>query len=144
MSTSPPSQGSDWRSALPLHVEGEDYDARYRWSLETRDGVLVLGVHGRVTQPVPESFSKRADAILKDVDTKRVVIDFSGCDNISSGAFGYLVRFFRATTSRGAQVLAVAPNERVRSLMRVLGLDAFLLTVPDHRSALRFYESQEI
>ncbi|MDA3960983.1 MAG: STAS domain-containing protein [Planctomycetota bacterium] len=128
---------------LPLIEQGVDYDARYSWRLEQRDRFVVLTVAGRVSKAPSIPFSEKADAVLNTEKPQRLMVDFSACEHISSGALGYLVRFFRTSASFGGQVLGVAPNDHVRGLMNVLGMDAFLFTVTSWDMAERFFAAQE-
>ena len=129
---------------LPLVEQTSDYDARYSWRLQTAGNRLVLAVAGRVAQSPSRAFAASADAIIADLSARRVVIDFAGCEYIASGALSYLVRFFKAAVGHGGHVLAVSPNDHVRGLMQVLGIDAFLLAVDDDATADKYFEAQDL
>jgi anti-anti-sigma factor len=131
-------------SDLPLVEQGSDYDSRYSWRLEAVHDRLVLQVAGRVAQAPSKAFSGTAEQVVKDLAARRVVIDFMNCEYIASGAISYLVRYFKVAVGVGGHVLAVSPNEHVRGLMNLLGINAFLLTVDDDEAAERYFEAQEL
>ena len=130
--------------SLPLRYEGNDYDARFLGELVERDDMLVLSLIGRVTQSVDDDYADAVHAVLGQIPGKRVLIDFTDCQQLASAAVGYLVRLFREATQQGKQVVAVCPDDSLRSLMKVLGVGDFLLFFQDEAGAKAFFAAQGI
>ena len=127
---------------LPLEEQGADYDDRFTWRIEGQADRLVMVLQGRVARGPRYDFVEAGRRILSSLEEPRVVVDLTACDHISSGALSYLVRFFKEATEGGGQVLGVGASNHVRGLMKLLGIDAFLLMVDDHAAADRYFEVQ--
>jgi anti-anti-sigma regulatory factor len=112
-----------------VHWEGPNYDERYKMFLEHRNGYVFLVVVGRVLQPLPHEFSIRIEKVFEKVPNAKVVID------LSSSALGFLVDFFNVSTSAGARVVILKPNDRVRAVIGLLGLDKFFSLVNSEQEA---------
>lgn len=130
--------------SLPCVEDGREFDARYLWHLDSGCGGLFLKVTGRASRAPLEDFAGCVEHQVHIATSRRMVIDLSACESMSSSAFGFVVRIFRYATVRDMQVLAVAPNDAIRGLMQVLGIDGFLLIVSDLDMAERFFEAQGI
>ena len=108
-----------------VHWEGPHHDERYQMFLENRNDYVFLVVVGRVLQPMPHEFSIRIKKVFEQVPNAKVVIDLTKCDYLSSSALGFLVDFFNVSTALGARVVMLKPNERIRAIIGILGLDKF-------------------
>lgn len=118
-----------------VHWEGPRHDERYQMFLEHRNGFLFLVVVGRVLQPVPDEFSDRIKQVFKKVPNAKVVVDLTKCDYLASAALGFLVDFFNVSTSTGARVVMLKPNDRVRAIVGLLGLNQFFSLVNSEQEA---------
>lgn len=127
-----------------LEHGGSYYDESFRWRLLRWQDCLVLELHGRPAQDLPEQVASAFLERAKHSPLRRVVIDFSTCEHIASSAFSFLVRFFRVAAQREAQVVAAGANARVLGLMQVLGLSGFLFCVEDREMARRFFAAQQL
>ena len=132
---------SEREPSLPIEDTGTDFDARFAWTFTSRDDCLVLALIGRIGNPPSPTFTEQVERVLAARRPDRLLIELDACQHIASGALGYLVRFFRAATAHGGQVLGVGANRHVRGLIGVLGIDSFLLLVDDRDTALRFFRA---
>jgi len=115
--------------------EGPKHDERYEMFLQRRDDLICLVVAGKVLQPVPSEFSKRLESIFARTTDAKVIIDLTSCTYLASAALGFLVEFFHIVTSNGASVVLMRPNDRVRAIISLLGLNQFFTLVPDEAGA---------
>lgn len=115
--------------------EGPRHDERYQMFLEHRNGYLFLVVVGKVLQPVPDEFSDRIKQVFEKVPNAKVVVDLTRCDYLASAALGFLVDFFNVSTATGARVVMLKPNDRVRAIVGLLGLNQFFLLVETEQEA---------
>ncbi len=116
--------------------EGPRHDERYQMYLENRNGFLCLVVVGKVLQPVPDEFSARIKQVFERVPNAKVVVDLTKCDYLASAALGFLVDFFNVSTATGARVVMLKPNDRVRAIVGLLGLNQFFSLVNSEQEAL--------
>lgn len=142
MSVSGGDDASDREPCLPIEDSGIDFDAQFSWTFTSRNDCLALALVGRIGNPPSPTFTEQVERVLGIRRPGRLLIELDACQHIASGALGYLVRFFRAATAHGGQVLGVGANRHVRGLIGVLGIDSFLLLVDDHDTAERFFRAQ--
>jgi anti-anti-sigma factor len=114
-------------------------DPAYVVRVERRPGFLVLIIEGRVTQLVPDEFEQRVEAILDLHDAPRTVCDLSRCAYISSSVMAFLMRIFRASTTRSGLVVLIRPNQRILTMLALVGLDQCFLTVDDEAMAREYF-----
>jgi len=138
------SEGSGSSPSLPIRYDGNEYDDRFYWVLEGRDGTLVLSIVGRATHPVSEEFADQVKAVLTQVVSKRLLIDMRDCEQIASASLGFLVQIFRQAVRLGFQPVGICPQANIRKLMDVLGMSDFLLLVDDEETAEKFFSAQGI
>jgi anti-anti-sigma factor len=118
-----------------------DPDGRYRLALSTRDGCLIMTLTGTLLQPIATEFGHRLDDLFAHETARRAIIDLSGCDYLSSSAFGVLMEWFKASTSQGGQVLLIRPQPKIAKLISILGLDRFFLIVDDLETSIAYYRT---
>lgn len=123
------------------HWEGPRHDDRYQMYIESRSGYLFLVVVGKVLQPVPDEFSTRIKSVLNHVTNAKVVVDLSKCDYLASAALGFLVDFFHFSTASGARVVMYKPNDRVRAIVGLLGLNQFFTLVDTEEAAFALLDA---
>ncbi len=117
-------------------------DPNYTIRLDERGGCLFLVVTGRVLQPIPDEFCDRFAHLMDGREPPRAIIDLRQCQYLSSSVFGTLMEFFKAATDHKGQVLVLGPNQRIRAMLRVVGLDVFMLEVETEDMAIRFFHEQ--
>lgn len=102
------------------------------------DGHIVVRVLGKLDVVASKEFEARLSAHI-DGPQPLIVLDFSGCDYISSaGLRGVLIG---AKKSKAAQTTLVLTgmNPMVREVFRVSGFDKMLTIEPDVDTALSRY-----
>ncbi len=117
-------------------------DPNYSIRLEERAGCLFLVVSGRVLQPIPDEFCNRFAQLMDGRAPPRAIIDLRQCLYLSSSVFGTLMEFFKAATDHQGQVLVLGPNQRIRAMLRVIGLDVFMLEVETEEMAIHYFHEQ--
>lgn len=124
--------------------EGPAHDERYSLSLERRGDGLFLVVVGKVMQPIPAEFSDRLRGVFTKSNGANTVIDLTHCTYLASAALGFLVEFFHIVTSNGARVVLMKPNDRVRAIIGLLGLNQFFTLVEDEAAARAAFATARI
>jgi anti-sigma B factor antagonist len=90
------------------------------------DGNLTIKVEGRLdTNTSPELEDEmNLDGVSK------LVFDFSGLEYISSAGLRILIAAQKAMSASGGSLEIVGPNEAVRSVFEITGLDSVLVVEP--------------
>ena len=91
------------------------------FSVETRGGVVVLGLKGAIHAEDNDAFAKALDGLRKR-GAYRVVIDTEGLSYINSRAVGTLVGFTRDARIRGGRAAMLRPNATVGKILKSVGL----------------------
>ena len=90
------------------------------------DGNLTIKVEGRLdTNTSPEL---EDEMNLEGV--KKLVFDFSGLEYISSAGLRILIAAQKTMSASGGSLEIVGPNEAVRSVFEITGLDSVLVVEP--------------
>ncbi len=90
------------------------------------DGNLTIKVEGRLdTNTSPEL---EDEMNLEGVS--KLVFDFSGLEYISSAGLRILIAAQKAMSANGGSLEIVGPNEAVRSVFEITGLDSVLVVDP--------------
>ena len=90
------------------------------------DGRLTIMVEGRLdTNTSPE-----LEAEMKLDGVKEVVFDFGGLEYISSAGLRILIAAQKTMSAGGGSLEIVGPNEAVRSVFEITGLDSVLVVEP--------------
>lgn len=99
------------------------------------DSHIVVRVLGKLDVVASKEFEARLSAHM-DSPQSLIVLDFSGCDYISSaGLRGILIAAKKSKTAQTTLVLA-AMNTMVREVFRVSGFDKMLTIEPDVATAV--------
>ncbi len=89
---------------------------RVRWIA----GIAVVGIGPNAAgEPAP------SDTSLGDVcaNNRRVVLDFAGCNIVSSAFFGQLIRAHHVAMASGSQLRVCCPDELHRRVLTEVKLD---------------------
>jgi anti-anti-sigma factor len=123
--------------------DGLRHDEGFSLTLEQRSaGYIALVVSGKLLTPVPDSFTRRALSALRHAGSPHVVVDLSRCDYLASSALGFLVDFFHACGQANMPVVVMQPNDRVRAIIGLLGLNQFLPLADNEANALALFATK--
>lgn len=87
------------------------------------DGKLTLAVTGRLdTNTSPE-----LEAAVKLDGVEELVFDFAGLEYIASSGLRVLLGAHKAMSEKGGRMLVANPNEMVRGVFEVTGLDSIFV-----------------
>jgi anti-sigma B factor antagonist len=97
---------------------------------DTDDDVLILSADGGIDSPAAEELV--ADlAKLVAAGARKLIVDCSRIDYISSYGIAVLIRLHRKLAERGGDVKLAAVDSRVVRLIELLGLDRVLHLYPN-------------
>lgn len=91
--------------------------------LLTVDDSLVLKLYGVANQQGYNQLAERALEIMNSSKCKRLVIDLSHCEHLSSSPLGLIGLMIMSFVKRGGEASMVTGNPLVLRSMRVLGID---------------------
>jgi anti-anti-sigma factor len=95
---------------------------------ESRGGVKVLDVRGRVDSGTAPTLGERLNGLLAN-DARHVVVDFQGLEYISSAGFRVLLLAARRADEAQARLVMCGLSDKVRQLFDLGGfLDLFVIT----------------
>ena len=90
------------------------------------DGTLTIKVEGRLdTNTSPELEDE-----MNIEGVNKLVFDFSGLEYISSAGLRILIAAQKTMSASGGSLEIVGPNEAVRSVFKITGLDSVLVVEP--------------
>ena len=98
------------------------------------DGSLVLSVRGIVDDATVECFEKGLDRATA-TGSRQVIIDLATC-RLDSAGLAALVRLWRRSGRRSAQMRLVAPDASVFRMLEIIGLTSRFPTYPSMDAAL--------
>lgn len=93
-----------------------------------------MSVHGDLDLASAPTMRQRAARVL-DSGTTALVLDLSGVDFCDSAGLGMIVAVLKRARTRGARLRVVCPEERIRALFTLCGLDAVVDLHPDLAAA---------
>lgn len=121
-----------------LH-QGQPYEVR----LERRSPGLCLVFQGPVPAAVPAAAMTAIQRAVQGMPGLRAYADLSQCSYLGSGAIACLMEFLRLVSPRGAGPVAmVNPHARAMTVLRMLGLSNFFVSLPDDDAVLRWHADQ--
>ena len=98
------------------------------------DGSLVLSVRGIVDDATVECFENGLDRATA-TGSRQVIIDLATC-RLDSAGLAALVRLWRRSGRRSAQMRLVAPDASVFRMLEIIGLTSQFPTYPSMDAAL--------
>lgn len=98
------------------------------------DGSLVLSVRGTVDDATVECFEKGLDRATA-TGSRQVIIDLTTC-RLDSAGLAALVRLWRRSGRRSAQMRLVASDDALFRMLEIIGLTSQFPTYPSMDAAL--------
>lgn len=87
-----------------------------------RDGKeLTVSLNGEVNTITAPRLKERIDAELPDTDV--LILDFAGCDFVSSAGLRVLVAAFKILKKRGGQMKLINIGKNFGEVLNITGLD---------------------
>ncbi|MEI6252245.1 MAG: STAS domain-containing protein [Mycobacteriaceae bacterium] len=93
-------------------------------------GATVLMPTGRINLTSAGSLRAQLSDLIAAGNTK-VVVDLSTADAIDSSGIGALISSLKAARAAGGDLRLTAPNEQVKSVLKLTNLSRVLLVLPD-------------
>lgn len=93
-------------------------------------GATVLIPTGRLNLTSAAGLRGQLNDLIAAGNTK-IVVDFSNTDAIDSSGIGALIASLKAARALGGDLRITAPNEQVRSVLRLTNLNRVLLVQAD-------------
>jgi anti-anti-sigma factor len=111
-------------------------------NITVSDGLLIAAAAGKMAQEEARVFCEAVRNRLRE-DVKRVLLDFSAVDYMTSAALGAIIALLQRVRSTGGRMAVAAPGERVHLLMEVAGLNQLLALCTDREEAERRLAAEE-
>ncbi len=99
------------------------------------DVVIVHAAPARLMYPSLAEFSTSVKDLLSGGERK-LVIDFSGVEYLDSAAVGCLMDLYRQSQQAGASLKLAGVQQRVETLLTLVGANQFLEIYPDAAAAV--------
>lgn len=90
---------------------------------EVRNGCLILRPAKRIDSSTAKSFEEQANALL-DAGSKKVVIDFSDLDYISSAGLRVVLTTAKRAKAAGGALTLCGVHDNVKEVIEVSGFDS--------------------
>ena len=103
-------------------------------SVERENGVVWLGVAGRVDGATAEECHERVIAALEPAD-RFLVFDAAGLSYISSAGLRVILRLTKHLDARGGKMVLCGLSPEVREAFRTSGFDKIMPIVADREAA---------
>ena len=102
------------------------------------DVVIVHAAPARLMHPSLSEFSASVKGQLSGGERK-VVIDLSKVEYLDSAALGCLMDLYRQATSTGAKLKLAGVQQRVETMLTLVGANQFMDIYPDAAAAVKSF-----
>jgi len=102
---------------------------------EIRDGALILQPKKRIDSSTAKSFEEQTNALV-DAGPKKVVIDFSGLDYISSAGLRVVLTTAKRVKAAGGGLTLCGVHDSVKDVLEVSGFASIFGTHADIAGAI--------
>ncbi len=106
------------------------------WTLEEHDGAVVGRPTGRVDESSWQAFADRLTEAVAQAHGRRLVIDFSGLDYMSSRGLRALTLARRAADADNVDIVLAAPNMVMKEILAISRYDKIFKVVEAVDAAL--------
>ena len=102
---------------------------------QIEDGMYRINCSGNMTSDQDLSAASR---FTQDETVDRYVFDLTGLDVIDSSGVAVLIKLVKDIREHGAIIVAYGASQDVAELMALLGMDEYVMLLPDEASALNY------
>jgi anti-sigma B factor antagonist len=110
--------------------------------ITSHDDLLVAAPQGRLGQEEAARFCKAVGDRV-DQRIRRVLLDLSAVDYMTSSALGVIIALLQKVRSGGGRMAVAAPGERIHLLLEVAGLNQLLALCRSREDAEAQLASEE-
>jgi len=104
-------------------------------SITRQGGKLTALVRGRLNREEADTLVRDVESILREPGAtgRKLIVDMSRVEYLSSSGLGALVRMFRAANDVKMEMVVCCGKAEIRSLIEIAGLDKLikLIDLPD-------------
>ena len=97
-------------------------------------GILTLTMSGRLDADTTAGFTDKLNALI-DGGERRIILDLSGIDYVSSVGLRSLILAAKRLAPLGGKVVLCAPQDRILKLLEIAGFTSILTIVPTREAA---------
>jgi anti-sigma B factor antagonist len=101
-----------------------------------RDGFIRVTITGQIDRFSTSEIGERLTEARTPMPDSDMIIDLSGVEFIDSSGLHLLLQTHQALHGAGATLVLIAPNEPVKGLLTLTGLDRYLTAVDTLSQAL--------
>ena len=105
-------------------------------SYEVLEGSNVLRVDGEVIFENSNHVKEEAKEIIKENETKKLIIDLSSTSYLDSSGIGVILSLFKFMRDNNGKLLIANPNEKVKKVFEVTKLNQILDIYNDLNKAI--------
>jgi anti-anti-sigma factor len=99
-------------------------------------GVKVLELKGRIAAEGLEALEKELDPFGRGNPAK-LIVDLEKAEGIDSQGVGILIKARFDIVNNGGKLVLLNPNDRIRTILRISGLDEYFLIATSEEQALK-------
>jgi anti-sigma B factor antagonist len=104
-------------------------------SEEKTDGVLVLGVSGKIHTEVAEELREKLNTLM-DQGERYFLLDFSGVDYINSSGLRVLLIAAKKLNGLSGKIVVAQATEWIQQVLRISGCASVIGVYPSKEEAL--------
>lgn len=102
----------------------------------TLPGITVLELKGRIATGSLDSLERELEKFSTG-DPARLILDLQHVDSIDSQGVGSLIKARFDIVNNGGKLVLLNPAERVRSILRISGLEEYFTIATSESNALK-------
>jgi len=99
---------------------------QYRFDIRKRDRLLVVRLFGEIDHHGAATLRREIDELLLRERPARLVLDLSRIEFMDSAGLGFLMGRLRLLRELGGTMAVSSPNEGVRKILRLAGMERFI------------------
>lgn len=101
--------------------------ARLDYDIKVDGDALLATLSGSLDASNAPELGIEMDKALEDQSVKKVIWEISGLKILASAGLRVIMTGFKAAMSRGGKFYLVKPTGNIQSIIRIAGLDKFLV-----------------
>jgi anti-sigma B factor antagonist len=122
-------------------MEEKTEDLRMTTHKEGRHVVVKLGMNSLMDPLLLEQLGQRLLHLVEIEDQRRIVLDFSLVQYLSSQAIGIVMRMHQKTAELKGKLVLCGVNAKLTQLMQITKLDKVLKVCPSQKEASYYMEN---
>jgi anti-sigma B factor antagonist len=107
--------------------------------VDQQQNIIVLVVKGRIITTNYQPLENELEALSKG-NPVNLILDLQNAEAIDSQGVGLLIKTRFEIVNKGGKIVLAGLTDRVRSVLRISGLEEYFLIAPDEQKALQLLQ----